>query len=215
MTVRPRLDAGAHESRDLVLGVGCKHDERCFDPPVGRVGRVRNAGIGVEADVVVMGVRGERLARPAPQRVDFGERTREIEDGGARKFEQLADLGVAHRVAGVAALFDIGEPVMQRLDQQVTPLRVVEQVLFQVRVAPDDPDVAEHFVQHACRAPGATLGAEIVEQCPARGAEQADHDLAVREGRVVVRNFAQPRRRIEVCCGAAQSRGRSGSEGRW
>ena len=102
--------------------------------------------------------------------------------------------GIAHGVAGLAPLLDVGEPMVQCFDQQVAPLRVVEQVLLEVRVAPHDPDVAEHFVQHACRTASAAFGAEIVEQRPAFGAEQADHDLAVRERGVVVGDLAQTHR---------------------
>ena len=48
---------------------------------------------------------------------------------------------------------------MQRFDQCRASLRVVEQVVFQVGIATHDPDVAQHFVQHARGAPGAALAA--------------------------------------------------------
>ena len=95
-----------------------------------------------------------------------------------------------------AALADFGEAVVQRLDQQRAALRVVEQVVLQVRVAAHDPDVAEHFIQHPCRAARTALGARFVEHRPRLFAEQADHDLAIREGRVVVGNLAQTGRGV-------------------
>jgi hypothetical protein len=52
------------------------------------------------------------------------------------------------------------------------PLRVVEQVVLEVRVALDHPDVAQHLVQHAGRATGATLAAQLVSSVP-RGARAA------------------------------------------
>ena len=74
------------------------------------------------------------------------------------------------------------------------PLRVVEQVVLQVRIARHDPDVAEHLEQHPRRAAGAPLGAQRVEQRRHTVlAEQADDDLAVGERRVVVRDLAQAR----------------------
>ncbi len=39
---------------------------------------------------------------------------------------------------GAAALFDFGETVMQRFDQQRATLRVVEQIVLQIRIAAHD-----------------------------------------------------------------------------
>ena len=76
-------------------------------------------------------------------------------------------------------------------DEQRTALAITEQVVLQIRIARNHPDVAEHFVQHARRPAGAALAAQLVEHFPHRGAEQADHDLAVGERRIVIRNFPQ------------------------
>ena len=111
--------------------------------------------------------------------------------------EQLADLGVALGVLGLAPLLDLAEAVMQRLDQRGAALRVVEQVVLQVRVAPDDPDVAQHLVQHPRAAAGAALAAQFVEHAPGVRAQQPDHDLAIGERRVVVRNLPQASGRFE------------------
>ena len=99
-----------------------------------------------------------------------------------------------------AALLDLAETVVQRLDQLGAPARVVEQVVLQVGVALDDPDVAEHLVQHARRAAGAALAAQEAEHLPGARAEQADDDLAVGERGVVVGNLAQARRRAGCFC---------------
>ena len=179
-----------------------------LDAPVGGVGRVRHPRVRVEADVVVARVGCKGLARAPAHRLDPAEGGREVIHRSARESEQLADLQVAHGVGRVAALLDVGQAMVQCLHQQLAPPRVVEQVLLEVRVAPHDPDVAEHLVQHACRASGAALSTQVVEQRPAGGAEQPDHDLAVRERRVVVGNLAQARWRIEICC---VRRGRDGS----
>ena len=80
---------------------------------------------------------------------------------------------------------------MQSLDEQPATPRVLDEVVLQVRIALHDPDVAEHFVQHARRTPGATLAAQLVQDAPGRCAEQTQDDLAIGKRRVVVRNLAQ------------------------
>ena len=62
----------------------------------------------------------------------------------------------------------------------------------EVGVAPHDPDVAQHLVEHARRAAGAALAAQFVEERPGLVAEQADHDLAIGERGVVVGDLADP-----------------------
>ena len=91
----------------------------------------------------------------------------------------------------LAALFDLGQTMAQRVDQRRAPLAIVEQVVFQIGVALDDPDVAQHLVEHARRAAGDALGAQFVEDRPVVVAEQADDDLAVGKRGVVVGDFAQ------------------------
>ena len=113
--------------------------------------------------------------------------------GGA---QQLSDLGVAHGVGRIAALFQFAQAMVQRLDELPPPLRIVEQVVLQVGIAVDDPDVAEDLVQHARRAAGAPFGAQIIEHRPGGLAQQADDDFAVGERGVVVGDFPQTRFRL-------------------
>ena len=80
---------------------------------------------------------------------------------------------------------------MQRLDQQPAPPRVLDEIVLQVRIALHDPDVAEHFVQHARRTAGAALAAQLVQDAPRGRAQQAHDDLAIGERRVVVGDLAQ------------------------
>ena len=127
---------------------------------------------------------------------------------GRRGLEQAADRAIALGV-GVrrAPLLDLVEAMVQRVDQLPAPARVVEQVVLQIGIALDDPDVAEHLVEHARRAPGLALVAQPVQGVPGRRAEQPDHDLAIGERGVVVRDLAQPRR----VRAARRRAGRSGS----
>ncbi len=189
--------AGAHQSRDLVLAVGSEHDEGDFHPPVGRIGGVRDAREGVETQVVGVRVAFEPPARLAAQFGDFLEVRGERLDRRLRQLDQRAHPVVERGIRGVATLVDLGEPVLQRLDQQRAPTRVVEQVLFEIGIAANHPDVTEHLVEHPCTAASAALATQLLEQRPAFGAEQSLHDLAVRERGVVVGDLAQASRRIE------------------
>jgi hypothetical protein len=80
-----------------------------------------------------------------------------------------------------------------RVDEKRAALRVVEQVILQVRIALDDPDVAEDLEEHSRRTPRAPLAAQLIEDLPQRRSEQSRHDLAIGKRRVVVGNLAQPR----------------------
>ena len=101
---------------------------------------------------------------------------------------------MASRRVGLPPLVDLGEPVPHRLDEQAAALRIVEEVVLQIRIAVDDPDVAQHLEQHPRRAPGPPLAAKPLEDRPHVRAEQPDHDLAIGERRVVVGDLAQPGR---------------------
>jgi len=107
-------------------------------------------------------------------------------DGGVRGGAQ-----VEHRFVTQAPLVDLAQAVAQRLDKRGAPLAVGQQVVFKVRVALHDPDVAQDFVEHARRAAGDALAAQFVEDGPVLRSEQADDDFAVGERGVVVRDFPQ------------------------
>jgi len=67
----------------------------------------------------------------------------------------------------------------QCVDQHLPPFGVVEQVVFQIGVAPNHPDIAQHLEQHARRTPCLAFAAQGVEYAPCFGAEQADDDFTV------------------------------------
>ncbi|CPI58865.1 Uncharacterised protein [Bordetella pertussis] len=195
-----QLDTGAHQRGDLVLGVGREHHERVFDPPVGGVGNVRYARQAVELDVVARGDATQHPLRLPAQLRGLVELALERGHRRAGARQQLDHLGVAARImAGLghggrlAALVDLAQAVVQRLDQQLAALGVVEQVVLQVGIAPYHPDIAQHLVQHARRTAGAALAAQVADQLPGVFAQQAADDLTVGERRVVVRDFAQTR----------------------
>ena len=90
-----------------------------------------------------------------------------------------------------ATLFYFMEAVAHRLHQLRPAGRIVKQVILQVGIAVDDPDVAQHLVEHARRAAGAALFAQVEQGQPGLLAQQADDDLPVRQGGVVIGNLAK------------------------
>ncbi len=199
MIVRPSSTQALDQTPHLVLDVGVEHDERILDAPVGRVGDVRDAREAVEGDVVLRRVARQHAQRALAQLARLGEPGGEALDRFARGLRAAArpSVAIGVRAGGdrlLPPLLDLREPMAHRVDEQRLPLRIVEQVILQVGIALDDPDVAEHLEQHARRAARASLPAEFVEQLPHRRAEQPDDDLAIRERRVVVRDLAQARR---------------------
>jgi hypothetical protein len=202
-----QLDAALDEQGHLGLGVRAQHHEGIFDAPVGGVGDVRDAREAVELDVV-LGREAAQYARGlAAQGRHVAKGGVEGRDGLADKAREFAHELVARQVAvGGAALLDFGQAVPERIDQLAAAARVVEQVVDEVGVALDHPDVAEHFVEHARRPAGAALGAQGLEQFPAALAQQADHDLSIGKAGVVIGDLAQSYR----LCGLRQQRGQRG-----
>jgi hypothetical protein len=98
-----------------------------------------------------------------------------------------------------SATLDLREAVVQRFDERRAAAAVLEEVVLKVGVACHHPHVAERFVEHARRTPGATLRAQAKQRLPGLFAEQADHHLAVGERRVVVGDLAQPPAGVGAC----------------
>ena len=69
--------------------------------------------------------------------------------------------------------------MVQGIDQLAAALGVVQQVVLQIGIALDDPDVSQHFVEHAGRAAGLALGAKQAQHFPGALAQQTLDDLAV------------------------------------
>ena len=197
-------DAVAHQVGDLVLAVRIDDDKGIFDAPVGGVGDMRDAGEAVELDVVAVRAAREQAQRFFAQLSRFLELAFEGLDGVIALFQQQGHLEVArgvlrnqfrgHRFFGevmTAPFFDFGETVAHRLYQLGAPFRIVEQVVLQIGVAVDHPDIAQHLVEHARRTAGAPFLAQVEQRLPRRIAKQADHHLTVGKGRVVVGDFAK------------------------
>ena len=190
------LDAPAHQAGNLGFGVRIEHEERVFNPPVGGVGDMRYARQAVEANVVTVRMARQDAHRAPAQLLRCTKRLRESVDGRIRAVDERRDLDIQFHVGtGAPALVDLHQAVAKRVHEEFAPLRVVQQIVLQIGIALDDPDIAQYFEEHPRRTPRAALAAQYLEQTPHVQAEQPNHDFAVGERRVVVRNLPQPHRR--------------------
>jgi hypothetical protein len=158
---------------------------------------MRDARVRVEANGVGACVPTELAPRATAQlRRTLESRTERLHRT-ARGLKQQADLTIALRVGGefgdLAPLFDLSKAVSKSPEQQFAATRVVEQVVFEIRVALHRPDIAEDFVQHARRTARPAFTAQFIEQRPTVFTEQSDDDFAIRERGVVVGDLANAR----------------------
>ena len=169
----PELDAARDERARLLLGVGEQDDERILDAPIGGVGDVRHAREAIERDVVFLRRAAEHAHGLCPERHGVAERALEAQHGGARRSNELRHIEVALGI-GVAAcqrillppLLDLVQPMHQRHDEEPPALRVVDQVVLQIGIALDDPDVAQHLEEHSRGATRAPLAAQLLQHVP-------------------------------------------------
>ncbi len=194
---QPELDAGRDHRADLLLGIRTDDHEGHLDAPVGGVGGVRDARQAAEVDVVGARHPSQAAAHRAAQLTGARKPCLEAPHRRACRVGQPQGELVA-----LGARDDLIQAVVQRVRQRGPALRIVEQVVLDVRVAVDDPHVAQHLEQHARRAARPTRAAQPVQHVPHLRPEIADHDLAVGEGGVVVGDLADP--------GGLGHRGRSG-----
>ena len=188
----PEVDARAHHRRDFVFGVRVEHDERILDAPVGGIGHVRHAREAVEGDVVATGDAPEAPQDLAPQLRSALEIGFERIDRLVRSGQQFVDPRVVRRRAGTRSRA-AGAAALRPTPSAACGCRA------------DRPGGRDCGSPPRCRRALRRASAPIV-RCDARRAavptsvqcrspEQADDDLAVGERRVVVGDFAQPRRR--------------------
>ena len=121
----------------------------------------------------------------------------------AREFKQLQNLGVALHIGRIAAPLHLSQTMLQRFNQQAAALGRIEQVVLQIGIAVDDPNVAKHLVEHARRPAGASHASQLVEHVPSRQAKQPDDDFPIRMRGVVVGDLPQPSCRLLLRCTAS------------
>jgi hypothetical protein len=166
--------------------VGIQDHEGVLDPPVGGIGDMRHPAHAVKGDVVAPGQASQTGEDRLAQLPGFLEMGRETIHCAIRQAEQTTDPGVA-----LAALLDLVETMPQGVDQQVAAFPVIKQIVEQIGIAADHPDIAQHLEQHARRTAGLALAAQFLDQGPTLAAEQAQDDLPVGKRGVVVGDFSQ------------------------
>ena len=198
----------------LGLGVGRQHDEGVLDAPVGGVGDVRDARQAVELDVVLA-----RCARPSTRRARWRRSPTGANCAAKRSHRRARGAPAARRrsasrsasAAGRAALLDLVQAVVQRLDQQLRGASGCRAGRPAGRGCAAPPR-CRPAPRTAC-APSGRCGARSrswSSSSQARAPSRRMHDLAVGERGVVVGNLAQPRRVVGQRRGAAAP-ARSGS----
>ena len=150
---QPGLDTTAHQMADFFFGIRVQHHEGILNAPVGRIRYVRNAGQTVKSDVVAPRMLAQHFQHLTPQVQCFAKACFKAIDRLMRRFNQLLDLGRTIRVFPLALgppLFHLSQAMAQGIDQRITPFAVIEQIVFQIGITLDDPDIPQHFVQHTC-----------------------------------------------------------------
>ena len=121
----------------------------------------------VESDGIFTRVLAEQLAGTIAQFGVAHEIGRKRFDGALRGLEQQPNLAItltiALRATAFASSLDFFESMFQRCNQLLAALRIVEEIIFEIRIALHCPDVAKHFVQHSRRTTGSTFGTQFVE----------------------------------------------------
>jgi hypothetical protein len=80
--------------------------------------------------------------------------------------------------------------------QLAAALGIIEQIILQVGVAVDHPNVAQYLVQHSRRTARSPLTAQLIQNGPSGLPEQSNDDFPIGQRCVVVRDFSQPRFRL-------------------
>ena len=189
--------------RHLVLGIGIEHDERILDAPVGGVGHVRHAREAVEARCCPCRCSATSTRTRALAQV-LGRSRTTPRSGRRRAFGGIATRlsrpwrrgsASSRPVAGGAPLLDLAQAMAHRLDQQApaasgssrrSSCRYGLRSTTQMSPSTSNSIRAERPVRRSPRS--------SVRSCHIVVAQQADHDLAIGERRVVVRDLAQARR---------------------
>jgi hypothetical protein len=139
----------------------------------------------VEQDVVAPRHAREPAQRPRAQRPHVGEFPLEALDRGGGECEQPR-----HLLASRAARVDFRESSAHSGEKLGAAPGPAHELVLEVGIALDRPHLAQHLVEHPGGAPGTPLGAQVGDEPPALLPQQPQHDLAVGERGVVVRNLA-------------------------
>ena len=138
----------------------------------------------VKHNIVRLGDFAQTLQNLPPLLARFVKTAVKTLDRLFRRRNQYIDLRIV-----VAAFADFVQPVAHFPHQRGTAFRVLQQIINQIRIAHDHPNIAQHFKQHPRRTPRPALSAQVLQNLPRLIAQQADDDFAVGVGSIVVGNF--------------------------
>jgi len=136
-------------------------------------------------------------AMPSPCRLAsrvIANRIWTVRSSGRTRITKMATAKAASAVTSSdrnAARFDFVKPVTKCFDKQTAAIRIGNQVILQIGITIDHPDVPEYFVEHTRGAAGDAPGTQFVQQVPRRLPKQANDDLTIGKRRAVIRDLAQ------------------------
>jgi len=81
--------------------------------------------------------------------------------------------------------------VLQSFYQLLSAAWVVQQVVLQIGIALNHPNITQNFIKHAGRPARAAFVSQLIEQVPGTISQQTNHNFSIGEAGVVVWNFAQ------------------------
>ena len=153
--------------------------------PVGGVGGMVGQCKGIEAYIVRMGIFGKGLARLAT----FG---RLVLEPCIEFFQQPTGAGCYLAGSGIVAGtgFNSRQSIIVTTIHGLAPFLVIEQIITQIDITFDHPQIAQNLEQHPRRATGAALRAQHVQIIPGSLTQKPDDNLTIGIGRIIVGYFA-------------------------
>ena len=149
---------------------------------------------GIKFDVVFGCVLAQSLLCLTAQLCHGRKSFAEHFDGMACQHQQFAHQAVSQSICfRRAAFLNFAQAVLQSFHQQLSTAWVVEQVVLQIRIALNHPNIAQHLIKHASRPARAAFVSQLIEQVPGTDTQQTNHNFSIGEACVVVGNFAQAR----------------------
>ena len=162
-----------------------EHNKGILHAPVGSIGHMADAGKTIKRNIVRTRMGRQLLQQGRPQATRCRKTGGKVLYTLRRQLQQTLDQFVP-----LAAFFNFCQSMLQRFNQQTLALGVGQQIVFQIRITRDHPDITQHFEQHPCRTACTSPAAQLFHQLPTFLTEQAHHNLAIGKRSVVVGNFA-------------------------
>ena len=147
---------------------------------------------GIKFDVVFGCVLAESFLRLSAQLGHGRKSLIKQFDRMARQHQQLTHQTVSQSICfGCASFLNFTQAVLQSLYQLLSAAWVVQQVVLQIGIALNHPNITQNLVKHASRPACAALVSKLIEEVPGTISQQTNHNFSIGETCVVVGNFAQ------------------------